>query len=324
VTARASYVAAVVHYRTYDLLERCLLGLRSQVVAPERVLVVDADGDGPCLEELRKRFPEVEFESVENRGFAANANRAIRSLRARGQAEFALILNADVELDPGFGRALSREMAANPAVGLATGKLLRPGGAIIDSAGIRLPRHRRPRDRGSERTDRGQFDDREYVFGATGAALFVRIRALEDLELDGEIFDEDFFMYHEDTDLSWRANLLGWKVAYVPEARATHVRGWQRNRRFDVAPELRRHSFKNHYLQIIKNERARDFWLGLPVLASWEVLRLGHALLRDRALLPGYGDALRLSGRAWRKRRLLQARVRDRVKAPSSSRTSAI
>lgn len=74
--------------------------------------------------------------------------------------------------------------------------------------------------------------------------------------------------------------------------------------------DVRRHSFKNHYLQLIKNEPLRDFLLDLPILAGWEVLRLGYAVLRDPAVLPGYLDAWRLSGRAWDKRRLLRAAMR--------------
>ena len=199
-------------------------------------------------------------------------------------------------------------LIAHPAAALGTGKLLRPDGATLDSAGISLPHHRRPRDRGSEEQDRGQYERGEYVFGASGAAMMLRTEALADLAIEGEIFDEDFFLYHEDTDLCWRSHLLGWRVYYEPRARAVHARGWQREGRFLVPAHVRRHSFKNHYLQIIKNESLAGFLLRLPLLLAWEALRLGHALLRDRAILGGYADAARLAGRALHKRRLLQAR----------------
>ena len=142
--------------------------------------------------------------------------------------------------------------------------------------------------------------------------MMLRRDALDALAIDGEIFDEDFFLYHEDTDLSWRAQLLGWSVLYVPEARAEHERRWRRGRRFEIDPSVRRHSFKNHYLQLIKNEQPLDFWLGLPILAGWELLRLSHALLRDPAVLPAYRNAWRLRHRAWEKRRMLRAAMRRR------------
>ena len=138
-------------------------------------------------------------------------------------------------------------------------------------------------------------------------------RCLE-LAIEGEVFDEDFFLYHEDTDLSWRANLLGWGVLYVGRALAFHGRRWRRERRFQIPPHVRRHSFKNHYLQMIKNEDPLRFLRHLPVVAVWELSRLGYAILRDREVLPAYLEAARLAPEAWRKRRILRSRLRDRAR----------
>ena len=312
---RPSYAVGVVNYRTYGDLERCLGGIKAQTVAPLEVSVVDADGERDRLAELQRTHPEIAWDSQPNRGFSAGANRILAGLRDRCVGvDFVLLLNPDVVLEPDFVEMLLADLAEQPSVALASGKLLRPGGCL-DSAGIELPRNRRPRDRGSERPDDGQYDRAEFVFGASGAALMIRWAALESLAVEGEIFDEDFFLYHEDTDLSWRANLLGWRVRYVPDAIAVHGRRWRQDKRFQMDVEVRRHSFKNHYLQIIKNERARDFALNLPILLGWEVLRLGFALLRDPAMLPGYREAWRLRRRAWHKRRIIQPRAR----APRSS-----
>jgi GT2 family glycosyltransferase len=198
-------------------------------------------------------------------------------------------------------------MDRHPSAALGTGKLVRPDGTL-DSAGIRLPRHRRPRDRGSGKPDRGQYDRSEFVFGASGAAMILRCAAVEALRIDGELFDEDFFVYHEDTDLSWRCHNLGWDVLYAPAARAVHGRRWRPHRRFQMPVEVRRHSFKNHYLQLVKNERGRDLLVNLPALLVWEVLRFGFALLRDPSVLPAYDQAAQLVVGAWRKRRLIAAR----------------
>jgi GT2 family glycosyltransferase len=308
-----SYAVGVINYRSYDDLKACLDSLERQTHRPTAVLVVDVDPDDDRQEALRDR-PAVDWEETGNAGFSAAANLAIRRLREKTDASFILVLNPDVRLDAEFSERLLEEMRQRPRVALGTGKLLRPEG-VIDSAGIELPRHRRPRDRGSEEVDRGQYERVELVFGASGAAMMLRTAALADLAIQGEVFDEDFFLYHEDTDLSWRAQLLGWQVLYVPDARACHNRSWRRDRRFEIRPEIRRHSFKNHYLQLIKNERPRDFWRNLPVIASWEVLRLGFAILRDPRVLPGYLEAGRLAPSAWRKRRLLQIARRARLEA---------
>ena len=145
----------------------------------------------------------------------------------------------------------------------------------------------------------------------SGAAVMLRRAALRDLEIDGEIFDEDFFAYHEDTDLAWRAALLGWHSLYVPRAVAVHRRRWRPETWRGIEPDLRRHAFKNHYLEMIKNERPGKFLRDLPVILAWEGVRLGYALLRDRSRLPAYASAARLARRAWHKRRHIQARVRQ-------------
>ncbi|MCH7869709.1 MAG: hypothetical protein IH881_18595, partial [Myxococcales bacterium] len=135
--------------------------------------------------------------------------------------------------------------------------------------------------------------------------------------------DEDFFSYHEDTDLAWRANLLGWSCLYVPRARATHHRGWRRSGSQRVDPEMRRHSFKNRYLEMIKNERPNQFLRDLPAILLWEGLRFGYVLLRDRERMLAYRDAARLAGRAWVKRQVLMRRVYDSSRNEQTRRRSS-
>jgi GT2 family glycosyltransferase len=249
----------------------------------------------------------------ENRGWGAGVNRILARAEAeQPTADFALLLNPDVELDADFAEILVAALDAAPDVALASGKLLRPGRTEIDSAGIVLPRHRRPRDRASGEPERHQYDERERIFGVSGAAMFVRRSALPDLAVAGEVVDEDFFAYHDDTDLCWRAGLLGWSVLYEPRAQAVHTRGWRADKRLSIDPQVRRNSFRNHYLQLIKNERGADLLRNLPWLLGWEVLRLGFVVLRDRAMLPAYLDALRCAPRAFAKRRLIAQSIRER------------
>jgi len=307
------YTAGVINYRNYDDLAPCLHALQAQTHAPAHITVVDADSDETRLASLEREFPAVEFERIENHGYAGGANRLLAFLeRAAPNAGFSLILNPDTFLETDFCEVLLDSMSSRPDVALAGGKLFRSGRDRLDSAGIRLPLNRRPQDRGSGEPDRGEFDEAEYVFGASGAAMMIRLAALADLEIEGEIFDEDFFVYHEDTDLSWRAHKLGWRVYYEPAAMAVHKRGWQKESRYSVPAEIRRHSFKNHYLQMVKNESLLSFVGLLPIFLFWEVLRFGFAVLLDRTILPAYGQAYKLMGRAFHKRRVLRSKLRDR------------
>lgn len=311
------YVAGIVHHDAFDDLERCIASLRQQTARAAAVAVVDTGADPARLAALAERNRDVAFLPRPNLGYGAGANYALRWTSEHFPGvPHVLILNPDIELEPGFAAVLLREMALRPRTALASGKLLRPGGLLLDSAGIRMPRHRRARDRGSEEPDRGLYDRPELVFGVSGAAMLLRRAALVDLALDGEVFDEDFFAYQDDTDLAWRAQRLGYEVLYHPDARAIHGRRWRRERRGTIEPWVRQHSFKNHYLQIVKNEPVGQFVRNLPVLIVWELLRLGYAVARDREILPGYWQAVRGLPRAWHKRKLLQARLHERGDGP--------
>jgi GT2 family glycosyltransferase len=249
-----------------------------------------------------------------NRGFAGGANQVVdRLLDTLESVDFILLLNPDVELDAEYASRLITAMLERHDVAIGTGKLLRPDRTTLDSAGIIIPRNRRPRDRGSDQPDLGQFDEPEFVDAASGAAMMLRVAALDDLTIDGELFDESFFAYHEDTDLCWRARLFGWQVLYEPRAIGLHRRGWQRGGRRDIPIETRRHSFKNHYLQLVKNETASGFIRNLPWLVTWEILRLGFVALRDRPMSTAYRDAWRALPDARRRRALIQAKIRRKL-----------
>ncbi len=306
------WAVGIVHHDAFDDLARCLEKISLQTRPPGRVMVFDTGRDEDRLAIVRRAFPDAHFESGPNLGYAGGANRILAQLATTHPApSFVLLLNPDVELDAHFAEILLDAMVETPKVAIASGKLVRPDGTI-DSAGVRLPLHRRPRDRGSEEPDRGQYDEIELVFAVTGAAMMLRRTAIDDIALGKEVFDEDFFLYHEDTDLCWRANRLGWCVLYHPAARALHRRRWRRDRRNEIEPWVRCHSFKNHYLQILKNESLPGFLGVFPVLLGWELMRFGFALLRDPSILRGYGAALRLAPRTWRKRRLLERKIRAR------------
>jgi GT2 family glycosyltransferase len=112
--------------------------------------------------------------------------------------------------------------------------------------------------------DEGQFEKEHEVFGISGACPIYRASALEDIKILDEYLDEDFFMYKEDVDISWRFRLRGWKCYYYPKAVAHHGRGTgvtMRYTHFEVAKNRsklnkfqKHYSFKNQRLMQVKNE----------------------------------------------------------------------
>jgi GT2 family glycosyltransferase len=308
--------AGIINHGSYEELEGCLASLARQTFEPVGVFVYDTGVDSERFTAICSAHPDVSGEAGTNVGYAGGANRVVARMRGlvdgpnqTVQPDYLLILNPDIELDDDFAERLIESVSRDPAIAIATGKLLRADRAVLDSAGIAFPRHRRPRDRGSEEPDRGQYDIAERVDAVSGAALLVRTALVDDLSLEGELFDESFFAYHEDTDLCWRARRFGYAIFYEPAAVAVHKRGWQRSARRQIPVEIRRHSFKNHYLQLIKNETWSGLLRNLPWLLGWEVLRLGFVVLKDRSMLAGYREAWRALPVARRRRRLVEARA---------------
>ena len=300
--------AGIVNYGTYDDVLACVESLRRSSRPPDRIVVADNSSDPAGAARLCKELgAENVLASPHNRGYAGGGNAIIRAAR---DSDFILILNPDVRVSPGFCSELLSAAREEPRSAALAGKLLRSDGKTLDSAGVVVTRMGQSRDRAGGTPDDGRFDRREEVFGACGAAIFLRREALEDLCLDGEYFDEDFLIYHEDVDLCWRARLLGWKVVYVPTAVAFHNRGYKLGRRRGVARFVLGHSFKNHYLKLCKNLLPGQMWRDGAHLAAWEILRLGYAVLREPSLLAAYARAIRLLPRALRKRRQIMKRRR--------------
>jgi len=303
----------IVNWNGFDDLPRCIEALGRSTV-PVRVVVVDnASGDG-SVAYLRGAHDWVDVVALdENRGYAGGANEGLR----RATGDFALIMNPDAILAPDHVERLRERLLQDPSIGIAQGRLYRitreDGGAdetafgqVLDSAGHVIPRTRRVKDRGQGQMDEEAFDVPASVFSASGAAIFLRRSMWEDVAPDGEVFDEAFFAYKEEIDLCWRARWLGWDVVYVPDAVAGHVRAWSGRGlppidRVPVA--ARRHSWKNHYLLLAKNDRLSHLVLHLPWVLGWELARQGYALLHDRAVYGSYGMLLRALPSALRRRR---------------------
>jgi GT2 family glycosyltransferase len=113
-------------------------------------------------------------------------------------------------------------------------------------------------DRGYQEVDRGQYERVEEVFTFCGAAVLFRTEALR----EAGVFDDDFFMYYEDTDLAWRMRALGWSIRYLPDSVVRHIHAASSE---EWSPFFVFHVDRNRLLLLTKNAR-----LGL---AAREVLR---------------------------------------------------
>jgi GT2 family glycosyltransferase len=294
----------VLNHNGGSMVLDCLQSVLQQEPCPAELVCVDngsTDGSDLLIEE---RFPTVRLIRLpRNIGYAGGMNRGIEA----SSGEFIATLNLDLTLDPSYLRHCVETLDGDPFLGGVTGKLLRPNDIdppIIDTTGHLVYRNRRAVDRGELEPDFGQYDSERDLFSVCGAAPCYRRKMLNDIRIGKEWFDEEFFAYFEDFDISWRAKLRGWRFGFVPEAVGRHHRGATggKSSTFILACNHR-----NRWLVMLRNDHPTSFLRALPGIAYTELRATLHMLhLRPSALVLAWAQFLRLLPGQLRKRRFIQ------------------
>ncbi|MGH9246402.1 MAG: glycosyltransferase family 2 protein [Acidimicrobiales bacterium] len=222
-SARPQATVVVVTYNGAHLLPDCLDALAKQTLPSDQfeVWVVDNGSIDATGELVAGKYPWAQLlRASENLGFAGGNNLALRL----ATTPFAVVVNNDARPEPDF---LERVLApfAEPGadrVAAVTAKVhldeRREGHDVINSTGNLIARSGWGFDRDFLRVDDGAPADRE-VFGFCGCAAALRMSALREVDF----FDDDLFLYFEDTDLSWRLRATGWEIWHEPTAVARHL-----------------------------------------------------------------------------------------------------
>ena len=199
-----------------DHLPGCLDALRAQSYGRTEVVLVDNGSSDGSQSFVREHYPEVRLVALErNRGLTGGNNIGFEA----ATGEILISLNNDTEVHPRFVEALVEALTQRPEAGMAAAKmLLFDRRDHIHSAGDGYGTDGIPFNRGVWQRDEGQFDEPGWIFGGCGGAVAYRRAMLEDIGT----FDESFFMYCEDVDLNWRAQLAGWRCWYTPQAIVYH------------------------------------------------------------------------------------------------------
>jgi len=310
-------------YNRCQYIKNCLNSVFEQSYPYLEILIIDNASTDDTVNYLRKKFRNEPSENLriifnqQNLGFAAGHNQGIKESRG----EFILCLNQDVVLDKDFIKKAVEIFKKNGKAAAVQGKLVRPSGSnIIDNAGLVILKNRRIIARGQGQVDEGQFEKIEEVFGVDGAAPVYQRKALEDIKINNQYFDEDFFCYKEDVDLAWRMRLYGWKAVYQPKSIAWHDRtagdsattnyfGIIRER-LKISKFAKYLAFKNQRLMQIKNEQIWLLLKHLPWFLPKEIASWFYVLLFERYTWRAIKDLFRQIPRAWQKRKMIMAKKR--------------
>lgn len=215
------------------------------------VMVADNASTDSSVAMLREEFPSVRLILLDrNYGYAGGYNRAL----AQVDAEYAVLLNSDVEVSPGWLLPLIAFMDSRPETAACQPKIRswheRERFEHAGACGGYIDKYGYPFCRGrvldETETDRGQYDSPAPVFWASGAALFIRPAAYR----DAGGLDERFFAHMEEIDLCWRLRARGFAIACVPQSIVYHVGGGTLKKE---TPRKTLLNFRNNLLMLYKN-----------------------------------------------------------------------
>ena len=210
------------NYNGYKHLSGCFNTIRKQTFRDYKIILVDNASTDESVIFIEKNYPQTHIIKLNyNSGFAKAVNIGIKESLSDNDIKYILLLNNDVECHPNFIEELLKGFKTMEIGSVACKMLNFYDRKIIDDTGdfVKLKNH--PFTRGQGEEDSGQYDKPEFIFGAcTGAALYRR----EVFEKIG-LFDEDFFAYYEDVDISFRMQIYGFKCYYNPKSICFHKRG---------------------------------------------------------------------------------------------------
>jgi GT2 family glycosyltransferase len=301
-------ICIVSHNSASDLAD-CLACIGRLAYGPLEIVLVDCASEDDSVAIARRSLPDdlahSIVESPDNLGFSGGMNRALEE----ATGAYVLSLNPDTRPAEDFvDRLVARAEAGSLRVGAVTGRLIRlhreSDIEVLDACGMVLTWTWRHLDRGSGRPDRDQWTTAERVFGATGAATLLSRSALEDVAIDGQVFDADFHSYREDAELCFRLRERGWEILYEPLARCGHGRSNLPERRRSMPAEVNFNSLKNRYLLRAYHQDLANFLVTLVPSLFRDLTALGYVLATERSSLRAYSWL-------WDRRRQILARRRE-------------
>lgn len=300
--------------------------LREQKFQDFELWILDngsADATVSLIEKELQTFkqPHRLIKKEKNVGFAPGHNELFRE--SVDTAEYVVLLNQDMMLDPGFLEKLFYFAQAHSDAGAISGRLMKwafpQKTNIIDSLGLKAFRNHRVIDMNGGEVWRSVDDDVEAieVFGVSGALPMYRTEALKEVSYNGNVFDEDFFSYKEDVDLAWRLREAGWFAFSVLDAVVYHDRSASgpadlsdraasKNRKYKS--ELAKFfSYRNHLMMLIKNYACEGGVRGFVATLWYELKKAGYLVIfAPGTFVKSWAHVLRLLPVMLKKRLMIQ------------------
>lgn len=287
----------IITYNSEKTIGACLDSVFSQDRSDYEVLVVDNASSDQTAAIIENGYPQARLiKNTNNFGPAKARNQAM----ALASGEFILCLDHDTVLTRNCLTQTLKTAQLDEDIGAIGPKVLSEDKPAIYSKGIYVSFLWRFYDLGSGRADSPEADCAKEVFGVSAACAIYRRQALESVKELGQYFDEDFFYFFEDVDLSWRMQRKKWRILYDPQALVFHKGGRSRNN----DKTSRYLCLRNRYLVLIKNASAASLLKFPLVFLAYDLWRIIFMLFTNpKYLLRALSDTIRLFPKMLSKRK---------------------
>ncbi len=265
---------AVLHYQGVENTRACIRSIKKLNYPSFKILITDNCSPGNSGQSLRQEFSDCDYLYLDdNLGFAGGSNASVNYCIDRG-AKWIWILNNDTEVDANSLPLLMAAALVDDRVGVLGASVYTPTDNGFHRSGRGEIDFRK-----AKTFERGEIDDSKDVIECawiSGSNMLLRASAFR--ELSG--FDENFFLYFEDTDLCWRMNQSNWKCLLIPKARVDHI--GNASTQGDLAIWRSYYHTRNRLLFFLKTKQGIA---SLPV-----ILTISAHIMRHMIVLPFRGN----------------------------------
>lgn len=295
----------VLNWNCADDSIQCIESLLNQSSEVPDIIIVDNNSTDDSVKKLQRYIKKTNkaiylIQNSVNSGFSGGNNVGFSHALSQDYTYIGT-LNPDAIADQEWTRNLIRELTTHDDTGIVTGILSLEDRIHIDTTGEQYSIWGIPGPRGRNNPLANASRQSEYVFASTGGGFITRATTLKKVGM----FDEKFFMYFEDVDFCFRAQLAGYKVRYTPKAIAYHKLSVSTNK----VPGLAIYNtFKNLPMVYGKNMPIGLWWVTFPRFTIAYSLILGNAIIHGRGLpaLKGWLKSWLLIPHVFNERRKIQ------------------
>ncbi len=214
----------IINWNGKHLLKECLSSAENQDYDNFKIILADNGSKDGSVEFVKEKFPKVEVvELKENTGFAKANNIGMHKAFEDPEIEYIALLNNDAMAEKSWLSEMVKVIKQDEKIGSVAPKILKYRRRdIVDSIGNMIHLDGTGISCCMNEVDNGQYNKIVEIFGVNGCSCLYSKKLLEDVQVDSDFFDSDFFLYLEEVDLNWRARLRGWKCFTAPSAVVYH------------------------------------------------------------------------------------------------------